>query len=68
MDGVEITKLRTEEGEKCLRIEIWLNDHYQNVDLGLKFLLEASNPKNNPSRANANQKIAGKRGNPITLL
>ena len=33
-----------------LKIEIELNDHYQNVDLGLKSLLEASKPQNIDSR------------------
>ena len=38
-------------------IEIERNDHYQNVDLGLEFLLEASKPPKNPSLTNKYQKL-----------
>ena len=40
----------------CLKIEITTNRHYQNVDLGLIFLMEASKLQKRPSRTEQNQK------------
>ena len=43
--------------QKCLKIEIWPNDHYQNVDLGLKFPMEGLKPPKNPSRNKTTPKL-----------
>ena len=54
----DVTGLRREEIMSWLKIGIEPHDHYQNVDIGLKFLLEASKPKNNPSQTKQIKKNA----------
>ena len=48
----EITKFERSRKKTYIEIEIEPNDHYQNVALGLEFLLEGSKPQNIPSRTN----------------
>ena len=43
--------------KKRLKIENSPNDHYQNVDLGLNFLLEAPESKNNHSQTKNIRKL-----------
>ena len=57
-DGVDIARLPTAEGTNMLGIKIWLNYHYQNVYMGLKFILEASKPHNILSWTNKYQKTS----------
>ena len=44
--ALEFGKFPTEVGINWSRIEIWPNEYRQNVDLGLKFHLNASKLKN----------------------
>ena len=55
----DLHKSRRFPTKSMLKIEIEPNDHRQNEDLGLKFPLEASKPKNTNSRTH-NTDIYGK--------
>ena len=52
--NLSLGKLQMVTITKLSEIEIGLNYHYQNVDLGLKFRLEASKPQNIPFSGSTN--------------